>query len=56
MSSTEQQGISVDVDHNPYLAEGTGTVDAIVSISAGTDVAHDTVAAGDEAWFQPCLP
>ncbi len=39
MSSAEQQGISVDVDHNPYLAEGTGTVDAIVSISAGDDVA-----------------
>jgi hypothetical protein len=42
MSSTEQQGISgisVDVDHNPYLAEGSGTVDAIVSIAAGDDVA-----------------
>jgi hypothetical protein len=39
MSSTEQQGISVDVDHNPYLAEGTGTVDAIVSITAGSDAA-----------------
>jgi hypothetical protein len=39
MSSAEQQGISVDVDHNPYLAEGTGTVDAIVSITAGGDVA-----------------
>ena len=37
MSSAEQQGISVDVDHNPYLAEGTGTVDAIVSITAGND-------------------
>jgi VWA domain-containing protein len=34
MSSAEQHGISVDVDHNPYLAEGTGTVDAIVSIAA----------------------
>jgi hypothetical protein len=39
MSSDEPQGISVDVDHNPYLAEGTGTVDAIVSITAGSDVA-----------------
>jgi hypothetical protein len=42
MSSTEENGtsgISVDVDHNPYLAEGTGTVDAIVSITAGSDVA-----------------
>ncbi|MBS1691498.1 MAG: VWA domain-containing protein [Actinobacteria bacterium] len=37
MSSPEQQsvsGITVDVDHNPYLAEGAGTVDAIVSIAA----------------------
>jgi hypothetical protein len=34
MSSAEQQGISVDVDHNPYLAAGSGTVDAIVSITA----------------------
>lgn len=39
MSSAEQQGISVDVDHNPYLAEGAETVDAIVSITAGADVA-----------------
>ena len=42
MSSAEQQGISVDVDHNPYLAEGSGTVDAIVSIAA--DVAAKTSA------------
>jgi hypothetical protein len=39
MSSVEQQVISVDVDHNPYLAEGAGTVDAIVSITAGNDLA-----------------
>ncbi|MCW2686447.1 MAG: von Willebrand factor type A-like protein [Mycobacterium sp.] len=42
MSSTEGHGISgisVDVDHNPYLAEGSGTVDAIVSIAAGNDIA-----------------
>jgi von Willebrand factor type A C-terminal domain/von Willebrand factor type A domain len=40
MSSAEGiSGISVDVDHNPYLAEGTGTVDAVVSITAGHDVA-----------------
>ena len=39
MSSAEQHGISVDIDHNPYLAEGSGTVDAIVSITAGDDVA-----------------
>ena len=34
MSSPQRQGISVDVDHNPYIAEGSGTVDAIVSITA----------------------
>jgi hypothetical protein len=39
MSSAGQQGISVDVDHNPYLAEGSGTVDAVVSITVGSDVA-----------------
>lgn len=38
MSSVEHHGIAVDVDHNPYLAEGTGTVDAIVSITAGEGV------------------
>ena len=39
MSSAQQEGISVDVDHNPYLSEGAGTVDAIVSITVGSDVA-----------------
>ncbi|MGK2880719.1 MAG: vWA domain-containing protein [Mycobacterium sp.] len=42
MSSGEGQTdsvISVDVDHNPYLAEGSGTVDAIVSIAASGSVA-----------------
>jgi hypothetical protein len=40
MSSAEGvSGISVDVDHNPYLAEGTGIIDAIVSVTAGHDVA-----------------
>jgi hypothetical protein len=42
MSSVEQQSISVDVDHNPYLAEGSGTVDAIVSIAAGAELAAAT--------------
>jgi hypothetical protein len=42
MSSAEQHGISVDVDHNPYLAEDAGLVDAIVSITAGDDVAAST--------------
>jgi hypothetical protein len=39
MSSAQQQGISVEVDHNQYLSEGSGTVDAIVSITVGSDVA-----------------
>jgi hypothetical protein len=42
MSSAEQHGISVDIDHNPYLAEGSGLVDAIVSITAGDDIAAST--------------
>ena len=42
MSSTDPQRISVDVDHNRYLAEGTGTVDAIVTIAAGDGVAAST--------------
>ena len=44
MSTAEQQsisGIAVDVDHNPYLAEGTGTVDAIVSIAVGREMVVD---------------
>lgn len=46
MSSTEDDtasGITVDVDHNPYLAEGSGTVDAIVSVTIGRDVADADV-------------
>lgn len=39
MSSSAQQGILVDVDHNPYLPEGAGTVDAIVSITVGSEAA-----------------
>ncbi len=45
MSSTERQCITVDVDHNRYLAEGSGTVDAIVSVVAGKDVATSALAA-----------
>ena len=44
MSTAEQQSISriaVDVDHNPYLAEGAGTVDAIVSIAVGSEMVVD---------------
>jgi hypothetical protein len=44
MSSTERQDITVDVDHNRYLAEGSGTVDAIVSIVVGKDVATSALA------------
>ncbi|MFC9897952.1 VWA domain-containing protein [Nocardia sp. NPDC127579] len=35
--SSENQGISVAVDQNEYLAEGADTVNAIVSVEAGTD-------------------
>jgi von Willebrand factor type A C-terminal domain/von Willebrand factor type A domain len=44
MSTAEQQsisGISVDVDHNPYLAEGAGTVDAIISVAVGSEMVVD---------------
>ncbi|MDQ1551695.1 MAG: hypothetical protein QOD50_1117 [Actinomycetota bacterium] len=37
MSSAERHGISgisVDIDHNQYLPEGAGTLDAIISIAA----------------------
>ena len=44
MSSAEQQTITVDVDHNPYLAEGSGTVDAIVSITVGGGAPTDSPA------------
>ncbi|MEV0251551.1 VWA domain-containing protein [Nocardia sp. NPDC050712] len=37
MSSLENQGISVAVDQNEYLAEGADTVDAIVTVEAGAD-------------------
>ena len=46
MSSTEGQrvsGIAVDVDQNPHLAEGAGTVDAIVSVAVGEDIPDLTV-------------
>jgi von Willebrand factor type A C-terminal domain len=35
MSSPEHQTVTVDIDQNPYLAAGSGTVDAIVTISVG---------------------
>jgi len=42
MSSVEHQDVSVHIDHNPHLAEGAGTVDAIVSISAAPTAARAT--------------
>jgi hypothetical protein len=57
MSSAEQQSVShiaVDVDHNPYLAEGAGTVDAIVSIAVGSDVVVDKVRERVEAIIIDC--
>ena len=44
MNTAERQsisGIAVDVDHNPYLAEGAGTVDAIVSVAVGSEMVAD---------------
>ncbi|WP_280382475.1 vWA domain-containing protein [Nocardia wallacei] len=42
MSSAEPaagQGISVVVDHNPYLAAGAGTLDAVVTVATGAGFA-----------------
>jgi hypothetical protein len=44
VSTAERQslsGIAVDVDHNPYLAEGAGTVDAIISVAVGNQMVAD---------------
>ena len=44
MSTAEQQsisGIAVDIDHNPYLAEGAGMVDAIISVAVGSEMVAD---------------
>ncbi|MEV0297402.1 VWA domain-containing protein [Nocardia sp. NPDC050710] len=37
MSSAVSNGVSVAVDQNEYLAEGTGTVDAVVTVETGAD-------------------
>ncbi|TQM33041.1 vWA domain-containing protein [Nocardia bhagyanarayanae] len=37
MNSVAGNGISVVVDQNEYLAEGAGTVDAVVSVETGAD-------------------
>jgi von Willebrand factor type A C-terminal domain/von Willebrand factor type A domain len=57
MSSDEQQGISgitVEVDHNPYLDEGTGTVDAIVSVAVAQGTAATASADRVEAIIIDC--
>jgi hypothetical protein len=57
MSTAEQQsisGIAIDVDHNPYLAEGAGTVDAIVSIAVGTQTVTDAPPERVEAIIIDC--
>ncbi len=36
MSSAEHQMVTIDIDQNPYLAEGSGTVDAIATIGVAT--------------------
>jgi VWA domain-containing protein len=57
VSTAEQQrfsGIAVDVDHNPYLAEGAGTVDAIISVSVGSEMVADKVPERVEAIIIDC--
>jgi hypothetical protein len=57
MSSAEQQSVSditVYVDHNPYLAEGAGTVDAIVTIAVESDVVVDKAPERVEAIIIDC--
>ncbi|MFI6956030.1 VWA domain-containing protein [Nocardia sp. NPDC050408] len=44
MSSIANTGISIAIDQNEYLAEGAGTVDAVVTVETGADF----VAAGPE--------
>ncbi len=57
MSSVEQQsisGIAVDVDHNPYLADGAGTVDAIVTVAVGGETVADKLPERVEAIIIDC--
>jgi hypothetical protein len=37
MSSDEQQGFSIEVHQNPHLAEGVGTLDAIIGVTGTSD-------------------
>ena len=57
MSSAEQQDISdvsVTVDHNPYLAEGAGLVDAIVTIAVEDQMVVDKMPERVEAIIIDC--
>ena len=57
MSSAEQQhvsGIEVDVDHNPYLPEGAGLVDAIVTIGVSSEMIADKAPDRMEAIIIDC--
>ena len=57
MSSTQQGRVShvtIDVDHNPYLAAGAGTVDAIVSIAIENSGVTDTPPERVEAIIIDC--
>jgi hypothetical protein len=57
MSSAQRQAVPrarVDVDHNPYLAEGARTVDAIVSVAVEGDVAVDKAPERVEAIIIDC--
>jgi hypothetical protein len=57
MSSAEQQSVSditVYVDHNRYLAEGAGTIDAIVTVAVGSDVEMDKAPERVEAIIIDC--
>jgi von Willebrand factor type A C-terminal domain/von Willebrand factor type A domain len=57
MSSAEQQSVSditVYVDHNRHLAEGAGTVDAIVTIAVESDVVVDRAPERVEAIIIDC--
>ena len=57
MSIAEPQsisGIAVEVDNNPYLAEGAGTMDAIVSIVVNDDMVTDAAPERVEAIIIDC--
>ncbi len=43
MSSIASKGISIAMHKNEYLAEGAGTVDAVVTVETGADFAVPTI-------------